>query len=142
MDESMALVTVTGTSMLPTLHPSDSVIIARSNSYEPGAILVFQYKSEGYIIHRLLSVSNDHFLCKGDNAFRLENVIIRNVLGKVLFVKHDNRIFSPPAVDSNFIRMSMDVHIEFANTGYDVEETKKSDVYTQFRCKYLTCGND
>ena len=115
MDELMALVTVTGTSMLPTLHPSDSVIIARSNSYEPGAILVFQYKSEGYIIH---------------------------VLGKVLFVKRGNRIFSPPAVDSNFIRMSMDVHLEFVNTGYNVVETKKSDVYTHFRCKYLTCGND
>lgn len=142
MNGSLVRVSVSGTSMFPTLLPFDSVIIARSDSYKPGAILVFTYKSEGYIIHRLLGISNNQYFCKGDNSFRLEEVNKENVLGKVLFVKRGEQIFKPPEVDNEFIEMSMNIYKEFVRVGYNVGKTKESTLYVQYRKIYLMCNED
>lgn len=140
MNESIIRVSVSGTSMFPTLLPFDSAIIARSDSYKPGSILVFSYKSEGYIIHRLLCISNNRYFCKGDNSFRLEEVKAEQVLGKVLFVKRGEQIFKPPEVDNRFIEMSMGIYKEFVRNGYDVRKTMESNLYIEYSKIYLLCN--
>ena len=66
---------VIGVSMEPTFFEGDSVTVQRSESYNIGDILVFTYKGE-LLIHRLLKIENGRYFCKGDNAFRLEDMTI------------------------------------------------------------------
>ena len=47
-------ITVTGISMEPTLHAADVVTVRRAEAYEAGDILVFLYKNNELLIHRLL----------------------------------------------------------------------------------------
>lgn len=65
---------VDGTSMLPTLHPGDSIEICSKDDYTIGDILVFFYKNDTVLVHRLLKIENRRYFCKGDNSFRLEDI--------------------------------------------------------------------
>ncbi len=64
---------VAGNSMLPILHAGDSILVCRKDIYEEGDILVFFYKQNELLVHRLLKIKNGRYFCKGDNAFRLED---------------------------------------------------------------------
>ena len=64
--------TVEGTSMLPILHPGDIVNVCVKENYSVGDILVFFYKEDALLVHRLLKVENGRYFCKGDHAFRLD----------------------------------------------------------------------
>ena len=48
-----AELTVAGVSMQPTLRAGDIVTLAACEAYSPGDIIVFSYKNEGLLIHRL-----------------------------------------------------------------------------------------
>ena len=71
--------------MSPTLTEKDVVCISKNEKYHIGDILVFDYKEEGLLVHRLLAI-RDGYVCKGDNAFRLEKVNQGCVLGKVISI--------------------------------------------------------
>ena len=75
--------TVTGVSMNPTMHEGDHVTVCRADSYAVGEVLVFLYKGE-LLIHRLIKIENNRYFCKGDNAFRLEDVTFGEIAGKVI----------------------------------------------------------
>lgn len=137
MNESMLRVSVSGTSMYPTLLPTDSVIVARSKTYQIGSILVFTYKSEGYLIHRLLRVVNGRYYCKGDNSFRLEDVDEELILGRVLFVKRGEQTFAPPQVDDEFIKLSLKVNREFVLAGCNHQKVMESNIYKAYKNIYL-----
>ena len=78
-------ITVYGKSMSPTLVEKDVVCISKNEEYHIGDILVFDYKEEGLLVHRLLAI-RDGYICKGDNAFRLEKINHQCILGKVIAV--------------------------------------------------------
>ncbi len=66
--------TIEGTSMLPVLHPGNCISICAKEDYIVGDILVFFYKNDTLLVHRLLKIENGRYFCKGDNSFRLEDV--------------------------------------------------------------------
>ena len=122
--EKNATLLVSGTSMNPMMHDGDSVTIQHCNAYSVGDVLVFIYKGE-LLIHRLLKRSAGLFFCKGDNSFRLEDVKIENIAGKVIFINGET---IPPFPD-DCVRLSYLVNREFRKNGYDIEMTKKSGIY-------------
>lgn len=85
--KGQAEITVMGISMNPTLFEGDKVIIEKCDKYKIGDIIVFDYKNEGILIHRLLKFDGRYF-CKGDNAFRLEDIEYNQILGKAVLVNN------------------------------------------------------
>ena len=130
-------ITVTGISMEPTLYEADVVTIRRAESYEVGDILIFLYKNNELLIHRLLRIKDEKYFCKGDNALRLEDVTHEQIFGKVVKV---NGKALPPATAPH-IELSYMVNREFRKNGYRVEETKKSGIY-RFYQKYINKDED
>lgn len=130
-------ISVTGVSMEPSLYAGDVVTIRRCESYDVGDILVFIYKNDELLIHRLLRIKDQRYFCKGDNAFRLEDVLYEQILGKV--VKVNGKDVSPVAPQQ--IELSYMVNRAFRKSGYRVDETKKSGIY-RFYQKYITKEED
>ena len=125
-------ITVTGVSMEPLLRAGDMVTIRRTESYEVGDILVFLYKNDELLIHRLLRIKDQRYFCKGDNAFRLEDVTYEQILGKVVKINGED----VPSATSQQIELSYMVNRAFRKNGYRVDETKKSGIY-RFYIKHI-----
>lgn len=81
-------VSIAGSSMYPIFCEHDTVTIKPSASYNLGDILVYPYKSQGLLIHRVIYV-DDVFYCKGDNAFKTETIHSDTVLGKAVLVNQN-----------------------------------------------------
>lgn len=57
-----------GTSMLPTFHPGDLVIIRKEPSYHVGEVAAFHNEQLGVIVlHRIVAMRGDRYVFKGDN---------------------------------------------------------------------------
>lgn len=130
-------ITVTGVSMEPSLYASDSVTVHRAEAYEVGDILVFLYKNNELLIHRLLRIKDQRYFCKGDNAFRLEDVAYEQIFGKVVKVNGEDL----PPVATQHIELSYMVNRAFRQNGYQADETKKSGIYRFYR-KYISKEED
>lgn len=84
-----------GTSMLPMLRQGkDSVEIAplppRLKKYD---LPVYQYPSGKYVMHRIVDVAEDHYICLGDNLYQLEKIRPEQMIGVVsAFKRGDRRI--------------------------------------------------
>jgi signal peptidase I len=74
---------VKGTSMLPVLKMGDLVVVKQQQNYKEGDIIVFAYHEEGLIIHRIIKIYDNCYICKGDNAQRLERVNLNQIIGKM-----------------------------------------------------------
>ncbi|WP_113673343.1 S24/S26 family peptidase [Vallitalea guaymasensis] len=72
-----------GDSMLPLIMDKDIVSVRFSKEYSLGDIVLFSYKDEGELIHRIIKKQNNLFYCKGDNAFRIESITEQNIIGIV-----------------------------------------------------------
>lgn len=121
---------VSGSSMYPILNDGDTITICLKKDYKIGDILVFQYKNDAILVHRLLKIQNGRFFCKGDNSFRMEDVEKDKIVGYVL-IDHD------PHNTEDFIIDSIRINRIFHKLGFDVESTKKSAEYKIFQAKYL-----
>ena len=110
--------------MNPTLFEGDKVIIKKSNEYIIGDIIVFNYKNEGILIHRLLKYDGRYF-CKGDNAFRLEDIEYNQIIGKAVLV--NNTTIQP--WDDWKVRLSYSLNREFVKLRYNMDKIKKSNIY-------------
>lgn len=79
------LVLLKGISMLPLLEPNDIITIQKCSTYNVNDIIMFKYNIEGYLLHRIVEIVDDKaFLCKGDNTKRIEVVMFRQILGKMI----------------------------------------------------------
>ena len=86
-------VTVNGESMQPTLYNGDIVRISCDKEYKIGDIVLFKYRDEGDLLHRIISIENNVYSCKGDNALRIEYILFRHIIGKVVSVYRNECIF-------------------------------------------------
>ena len=77
---------VSGLSMYPVLNEGDIITVCRKRDYKIGDIIVFQYKDNSFLVHRLLKIQNGRFFCKGDNSFRMEDVEKDRIVGYVLLI--------------------------------------------------------
>lgn len=70
-----ANLTVTGSSMLPMLrNRRDTVTLIPVSDPQKGDVVLFQRKSGQYILHRIVAVTKDGYICCGDNQAELEPV--------------------------------------------------------------------
>ena len=122
--KGQAEITVMGISMNPTLLEGDKVIIKKSSEYRIGDIIVFNYKNEGILIHRLLKYDGRYF-CKGDNALRLEDIEYNQIIGKAVLV--NNTTIQP--WDDWKVRLSYSLNREFVKLRYNMDKIKKSNIY-------------
>ena len=122
-------ISVVGVSMNPTLYEGDSITVQRQAEYEIGDILVFTYKHDELLVHRLLEKRDGLYFCKGDNAFRLEDVPYERIIGKVTAV---NGRSLPPCAP-RLITLSMLVNRAFFRCRYDAEKTKQSSIYQLYQ---------
>ena len=124
---------VSGTSMLPVLREGDTVQICGKEEYEAGDILVFLYKENEVLVHRLLKIEEGRYFCKGDNSFRLEDIAKEQIIGVVILEKDPHRT-------DTFLKDSYQINRIFRRCKYDIEETKKTPEYLLYRQTYLRPG--
>lgn len=122
-------ISVAGISMNPTLYEGDVITVQRLKKYEIGDILVFTYKNEELLVHRLLEKKDGLFVCKGDNAFRLEDISDNQIAGKVIAINGHPLLPCP----ARLIALSMQVNRAFVRCRYDVEKTKLSSIYQLYQ---------
>lgn len=121
---------VHGTSMQPILHDGDTITLCRKDEYVPGDILVFAYNYGAILVHRLLKIENGRYICKGDNAFRLESVKPEQIAGAVIL---DN----DPHRNSAFLEASLKINHIFHRCRFDKELTRKTKEYQAYYQTYL-----
>lgn len=134
-------VTSKGTSMFPVLQENDTLIVQRADDYKIGDVLVYDYKEEGLLVHRLLQIRDGKYFCKGDNSYRLEEVEEEAVCGKVDYViRNDDRIEMkcPPDLPGE----SLAVHRLLKTLNNDRDALWKSELYQSYRRKYLEQGEE
>ncbi|MBQ9121532.1 MAG: HPr-rel-A system PqqD family peptide chaperone [Clostridia bacterium] len=123
-----AEISVTGVSMNPTLWEGDTVTVAGADEYAVGDILVFLYKGE-LLIHRLLKIEEGRYFCKGDNAFRLEDLPAEDIAGRVIL--HNKAPLAP--TPSWLPVLSYRVNRVFRQCRYDIQKAKESGVYRFYK---------
>lgn len=120
-------ITVNGVSMEPTLHKGDSITIEKCVDYQIGDIIVFKYKHNELLVHRIVK-KDDRLYCKGDNAFRLEDIASDQIAGKVVQINRQPIRNWPLSL----IDLSLKVGLVFRKQHYNIEAAKKTDIYKQY----------
>ena len=84
------------------------------------------------LAHRYVGVIDKRLLCKGDNAFRLEDIEEGAVLGKVDSVDYNGKTYHLPYFPESLAQMSKEIGKLFRKNKYDVSITKTEPLYKQF----------
>ena len=81
-DTDYIVISICGNSMYPILCNGDKLIVklCDNEQYDVGDIIVFPYKQEGLLIHRILMIKDGRYCCKGDNSFRIEDIPMNQVV--------------------------------------------------------------
>jgi len=122
-------ITVVGDSMYPVLFQGDTFTVQPCEDYDIGDILVFNYKEGELLVHRLLLKRDGRYFCKGDISFRLEDMPIELIIGKVILI-NDNEV--PPCSEKH-IALSYAVSRKFRKLAYDSEKTKQTEIYKLYQ---------
>ena len=122
--------TVDGTSMIPILNPGDSIVVCPKEEYVVGDILVFYYKNDDLLVHRLLQTRNGRLLCKGDNSFRMEDILPEQIIGAVQLEYDSNRT-------EDFIAASLQINKIFRKCGYNSDLIRQHPTYIEYKNKYI-----
>lgn len=82
-----------GTSMLPMLRQGrDQVELSplpeRLKKYD---LPVYQYPSGKYVMHRVVDVKDDHYICNGDNLLQMEKVYPQQMIAVVSAFTRDGK---------------------------------------------------
>ena len=85
-----ANLTVTGNSMRPMLkNRRDSVTLVRTEQYAVGQIPLFRRDNGAYVLHRIIDVTDNGYICCGDNQTIREPVREDQMIAVVVeFVKN------------------------------------------------------
>lgn len=81
---NLGIILLKGISMLPTLSEGDILYVCAKENYSIGDIIVFSYPREGYLVHRIIKMEKGAIMCKGDNSKRIEIIMKRQIVGKVI----------------------------------------------------------
>ncbi|MBQ7153750.1 MAG: S24/S26 family peptidase [Clostridia bacterium] len=76
---------VSGNSMWPYIENGDYVEL-ELRDYHEGDVLLFKYYTEELLVHRLIRIDGDSLLLRGDNAFRIEHITSKEVVGVIVNV--------------------------------------------------------
>lgn len=128
---------ISGMSMYPVLRSGDRVIAIKCTEYFDGDIVIFPYKDDGIICHRLLLKEGTTFYCKGDNSFRLEDVPCKEVLGKIVCIYRATNKIDIPTPTKEFLHESYQIGRLFHKLGYDKERVCATNQYRLYAERYL-----
>lgn len=78
-----------GFSMIPTIQQKDMIRVQRSDKYCVGDIVVYEYKTQGLLVHRIIAINDNEVWCRGDNAVRIEKIGYADIIGKVVAIQHN-----------------------------------------------------
>lgn len=78
------IILLKGVSMEPTIQDGTLLYVSGKETYSVGDIVVFSYPGEGYLVHRIVENNRGAILCKGDNSKRIEVIMKRQIVGKVV----------------------------------------------------------
>lgn len=80
-----AVLTVTGSSMEPMLrHGRDSVVLVPAEGTQKNGTVAFYRRPNGkYILHRIIAVTDDGYICCGDNQWQKEAVLQSQLIAAV-----------------------------------------------------------
>lgn len=78
-----------GFSMLPLIQQNDMISVQRANTYSVGDIIVYEYKTQGLLVHRIIAIKEKELWCRGDNAVRIEKIGYADIIGKVVAIHHN-----------------------------------------------------
>ena len=91
LDEGQAVrLAFGGTSMLPTLHASDTLQLEplrHDDTPAVGDVLLFRHNGM-YIVHRLIAFDNGHYMMQGDNNYGTEETGREDLIARVTAVEH------------------------------------------------------
>lgn len=125
-------ITVTGVSMKPILFEGDVITVKPSEIYKVGDLIVYKYKDQFLLVHRILFIRDEKYYCKGDNSYRLEEVKNEQVIGKVEVLYRDNQKMEMPIFTDELIELSLKVNRIFCKFNFNIEETKKTISYMKY----------
>ena len=135
--DGKVLLDISGNSMLPMFCNGDKIVVEHSLTYKVGDVLVFKYKYGEILVHRLLKKCENIFFCKGDNSFRLEDIVEDDIIGKVSLL--NNKCL--PIIPVYLTDFSYMIGRLFKCNAYDFEKVKSSKIY-RFYIQYLWGKND
>jgi len=86
--------TLQGASMYPALRDGDRVIVSAERQPRVGDAIVYKKNtSDVFVAHRIVKITGDTFVAKGDNSLRCDSAIPRqDALGVVLCVIRGNTV--------------------------------------------------
>ena len=73
--------------MLPSIRSGDVVAVKKVKIYTENDIIVFEYGTEGLLVHRIVKIVGERLFCKGDNAYRVEVIHYNDIIGRVVEIK-------------------------------------------------------
>lgn len=121
---------VTG-SMSPTIKENDVIIVKKSDKYDVGDIIT--YSSENaYITHRIVSISDNFIITKGDaNNTQDKAISYNDVVGKVIKIYSNfgiwKKIFSTPKILISIFATLVFFDFAFSYKGKDEKKVKSKD---------------
>ena len=131
-------VIVSGCSMTPAIKDGAKIVVSEKKTYELGDILVFSdVVGKKLNVHRLVMKYNGFYYCKGDNSFAIEKITFDNIIGAVIFQNIDGIFIKPSKPTRQFIHHSLKVGVEFCKIGFDKEKILNSEIYVDYKEKYL-----
>ena len=94
--QSVRFLPFRGVSMLPLLRQGkDTVELSplpeKMKKYD---LPVYQYPSGKVVMHRIVEVRQDHYVCLGDNTYAYEQVLPEYCIGLVTAIRRGDRVFS------------------------------------------------
>jgi len=129
-------VSVGGSSMFPVFQEGDFAVIQRKEAYGIGDILLFPYREEGLLLHRLIATDGENCCCKGDNSFRVEVVQRDSIWGSACYRLNKGKREALRCPDG-LPEASLAVNRFLKENGYSRDKLFRSELYRQYREKYL-----
>ena len=98
--QSVRDVAFSGVSMLPLLRQGkDTVELSplpeKLKKYD---LPVYQYPSGKVVMHRIVAVKDQQYICLGDNTYSYENVLPEYCIGLVTAIRRGNRVIRTDSV--------------------------------------------
>ena len=81
-------VVIKSNSMYPIFKKNDIIIIQRKKSYKVGDIITYNYKNQYFITHRIIEITENGVITKGDNNNCVDNEVVsaENIIGKIILI--------------------------------------------------------
>lgn len=115
-----------GNSMNPEIKCGDVINLVKYDKEPPmvGDIMVFIYKNNELIVHRLLRKAERYF-CKGDNSLRIEDILPNQIIGRVSAING----YSLNTWPKWKCELSFRIGKLFAKCGYDIKKVQSQCLY-------------